>query len=188
MSSPLETNRDGRLAAGPADVQWLEASADPAKARAMGAAGRAEAQRRFDWSHIVRQYQELWGELAKRRQSETERAARTKGAPASPLHADPYRLFESYPTRAIDRGDQLKLAESRDGVTLASARSSGLLGYAQQLLLEPEECERLLTSIGSREGGTVAEQVDSYPDPRRARALRTLAWLAKAGLIEINPA
>src|ERR1051326_4020046 len=34
MNSLLETNSDRVIAAAPADVQWLEASADPAKASA----------------------------------------------------------------------------------------------------------------------------------------------------------
>ena len=73
--------------------------------RRMGQAGQARVRETFDWSHIYRQYQALWGELNARRASAAQRPEELAWAQAAPKVAparlDPFESFGHYPTHLI---------------------------------------------------------------------------------------
>jgi len=86
--------------------------ADPELRRTMGEAGRARARAVFDWTHVMRSYQELWAELNQRRVAAArDDAAWIAAAPKSaPALADPYAAHAHYPTEQIRRDTIVGLA------------------------------------------------------------------------------
>ena len=74
---------------------------DEALRRRLGESGRRHVREHYDWSVVVRQYQELWSELAERRRQAGEVAPRRPGRSADPLRPDPFRLFSGYSSACL---------------------------------------------------------------------------------------
>src|SRR5262249_38763407 len=83
---------------------------DESHRRAMGEAGRAHALKHFAWSHVIRAYESLWGEMDVERRariaSEPEASAKDARRPA--CFPPPEHTFEGYPTAWIEESDRLE--------------------------------------------------------------------------------
>lgn len=161
--------------------------ASPDLCRRMGAAGRARAVADYDWRVIIGRYEDLWGELA------AIRAAAPPGErPAAPWPArmDPFRSFESYPTRVLTPRSVVALTDpTAEEARARLARVEGLevFAFAERVLPARDE---LLALIGACAGGPrrVEQVIAVLPAVRAPWAVRTLAWLAKIGVVRIDPA
>jgi glycosyltransferase involved in cell wall biosynthesis len=73
--------------------------------RRMGLAGQTRARETFDWAHVYRQYQALWGELNARRLAAAQGSDEWAWAEAAPRvppsRLDPFHAFGHYPTSMI---------------------------------------------------------------------------------------
>ena len=73
--------------------------------RRLGRAGQARARQTYDWAHVFKQHQALWGEMNARRlaaANNPEEAAWAAAAPTiPPSRLDPFRAFGNYPTHQI---------------------------------------------------------------------------------------
>lgn len=137
----------------------------------LGSSGRARAITHYDWSVIIRQYQELWTELAQMRKL-------SRHAPPSrrPARLDPYQLFEGY---SCDRQlsshtvhpNALKLVEKR--------RELGIVSFAESELPCQETVADLLKCMQENSFGYALSHV------KNARA-RDIFWLHKIGAIELK--
>ncbi|MBX3499975.1 MAG: glycosyltransferase family 4 protein [Alphaproteobacteria bacterium] len=148
--------------------------------RRMGEAGRRRAQETFGWSRIYGLYRALWGELAERR-AMAPAAARA----GNPLHPDPFRLFGHYPTYVFGARSRVR-AVSEDAETWRRTLASPLLSGGRGHFLPAAETERLRTAVATTPGASVGELLETVERGRRDSAIRTLALLAKAGLILID--
>jgi starch synthase len=159
---------------------------DPELRARMGASGRERAVSVFDWRHVIAAYQNLWGELALIRDDADKLAPRRPGAPAFPLRADPFRVFESYPTHTLTDATQVSRSE-RPAARLDDLRNSPLTAYALKFLADPATCAALLARL---EKGTasVAELVGERRGPEAVLVRRSIAWLAKMGLAVLSGA
>lgn len=101
---------------------------DPDLRRAMGEAGRARARAIFDWPHVIRAYQELWGDLNQRRAAGARDQADWIGAApkCTPARADPFALHAHYASNHIASDTVVRLY---DGASVAAfaARKADLL-------------------------------------------------------------
>jgi glycosyltransferase involved in cell wall biosynthesis len=152
----------------------------------MGSAARQRAEAEFDWRKVIRRYQELWAELARRRASAAEIAPRRDGAPAHPLRDDPFAVFASYPSQRFN-GVRLSLAPdaSLERVTALRAITMNNIAAAEQPPAEHVEVIfRTLKEFGPARAGDL---VQLFPEPRQAAVARGLAWLAKLGLLRFAP-
>jgi len=155
---------------------------DPARRRRMGEAGRRRARRNYDWSVIVRGYQEIWADLADRRRVATEIAAPDWRVRNSRL-SDPFDVFAGYASAALDLKIELRLDPSAP--TLDDVLALPFNTFAANAMLDREGAEALLRMVS--EGGlTVQECLGRLPTGRRVRAVRTLGWLAKYGILELG--
>jgi glycosyltransferase involved in cell wall biosynthesis len=159
---------------------------DAALRRAMGEAGRRRARELYDWKVVIAAYQELWGELAERRRGEREVAPRRPGQPANPMRDDPFALFAGYPTALIEADAQLTLTPGAGITRLELFRSLGISNYGGYLLAPKEDVDRLVERLARQGPCTVAEALASVPAERQAALHRSLGWLAKTGLVQIQ--
>lgn len=155
--------------------------------RRMGAAGRERARAEFDWSNIVRRYEALWTELAARRAQVPEARPALAGL-AHPRRADPFWLFEGYPSRTLSAQCQLSLAPGATAERLRELRQIGLVGFGGDLLPDAAECEEALARLASSQPVAVRQLLESFPPAARPRLWRGLAWLAKLGLVKVDGA
>lgn len=147
--------------------------------RRMGAAARERALAVFDWPVVIRQYQELWGELAQRR------AAAPASKPtliARPRRADPFWLFANYPSSTIGADSTINAT----GLDLAERREMRMLNYAGALLPDDATCARALDWLRGKENATAAELLAQFEPAERPGLLRGLTWLAKLGVLRIG--
>lgn len=156
---------------------------DAALRKRMGEAARKRAERVYDWSVIIPQYQTLWTELAARRKAEESRAEPKRGAPRTPTRLDPFDLFSGYPTRQLALTDKIVAnADEAQLEAVLAARGSTirleLLGGAAALKAT------LKASAAPVELGALTSAVDGAA--RRVAVLRGVAWLLKMNLVRLE--
>jgi starch synthase len=149
--------------------------------RQMGQRGSERARRLFDWSVIIAQYEELWGELEQRRAA----AADTPGRPA-PLCGDPFAIYRHYPTRVIEPDLVLAAASADPWRSLQGLAALKMNRFARSTLAADDEIRRLVLRLedAGGQGATAAVLLAETPPERRPALQRTLAWLAKLGIVK----
>jgi glycosyltransferase involved in cell wall biosynthesis len=151
--------------------------------RRMGDAARRDAKETFDWSVVVARYQELWAELDARRRTAPETGALRAGESASPLFDDPFSVFARHATSAITEKDRIAVTLADVGSALDRHLNHEMNRFASRFLLPRELCQSLLRDLEVYGPCTVGELARLIPDARRAPLVRTVAWLAKMGLV-----
>ncbi|GAB2175085.1 glycosyltransferase family 4 protein [Dongia sp. agr-C8] len=164
---------------------YARLAGDPNLRRQMGAAARERAVALFDWRVVVKQYQQLWAELAERRKSAPESVPRLAGQPVQPTRADPYQAFAGYATSTLAPDDKIELAPGATPATFDGVTSSALISFARAVNPPAAEMHRVLESLkgGSRSVAQIAQ--DGSRETQSTRA-RSLLWLAKLGLVRIR--
>ncbi len=175
---------------GAAEAAFAALIGDAALRARMGAAARARAIATYDWAAVMRQYAQLWAELAKLRQSgRGERAARLRGEEPVPRRPDPATLFADYPSRRLTPETRLRLAPGLPDAATALARLLAIAaipgGAARRDLLPGAETfQAVLVQLEAgpaSAGALVAEQPPGYA----ARLFRALAWLVKIDVLRV---
>lgn len=186
-----ETNYDGYLwaaaAATSVDLAQLTAClADlvqqPALRRRMGEAARARAREIFDWSVVIRQYHELWGELAARR-THGRQAGALAGAPrVASSGLSPFDAFGHYPTNRISSETMLSATLETSPEVYRDRRAHIL--FAGIKLPDPV-AEAMLACLlaGPTRVAGAARAMGINPD----QAVYVAGVLAKMGLIRLGP-
>jgi hypothetical protein len=91
-------------------MHYVRTLADNRERRiAMGEAGAREARQRYDWPVVIRQYEELWAELAEEAKSRTLQASLRR---TGPLAYRCQEVFRDYPTDIMDDGETLALTDT----------------------------------------------------------------------------
>lgn len=168
-----------------AAVAFRRLIGDAALRRQLGAAGRARARAHYDWRVVIAAYQTLWAELAARRaRAAADPTARLRAGPA--VLRDPFALFAGHASATLSSRHRVAWAAATGTETIERLSAQAIANYAPHLFLEARACRALGEAI--RDGGPqmVGVLIAGYPAEQRARALRTLLWLAKFGVIEID--
>ena len=153
----------------------------------MGQSGRRHARANFDWQVIVRAYQDLWRELAHVRSRSHENAAVSSGRPTHPLRDDPFSLFAGYSTHVVDGETSVRLAVSAQSVEdkLNILRAAAMNDFASGAMLTTPDILDLLNGLEAA-AQDVFSLAESLSEEKRFRLPRTLAWLAKLGVVELT--
>lgn len=150
---------------------------------AMGEAGRRHARGGYDWSVIVRAYQDLWADLADRRA-----AAGTPGpavvdhaGQVEPLRPDPFWLFEHYASALLDADTVLlPVPETQAGVVSGLTMNNFGRDYTGANMLTQNLFNRLRDTGRLRLGDAVTADLPA------SRVLREAGWLLKVGLARVE--
>ena len=157
----------------------------------MGAAGKARAQSTYDWRVIIQQYEALWAEQDKVRVSSAQSSA-ASSIQTWPARMDPFLAFETYPTQLLQRNTVLELSGP-----MQAQNSSEILAYIKSLLalsmvnyakiVLPTENEILAVVQQALQGPQAAfSLVQQVPAHRQAFVFRSLAWLVKLGILQVQ--
>ncbi|WP_448208326.1 glycosyltransferase family 4 protein [Azospirillum sp. sgz302134] len=154
--------------------------------RRMGEEGRARATALFDWKAIIPQYLDVWRQLADIRRRAEERAPRRSGTDGNPLHPDPLRMFEAYPTRMLEPGMRLVRAGGASraalGEALAILHADPTNSTVRGTLSPPADLALALDAL-EPPGRTVAELAALLPPERQLLLVRSLVHLMKFDLV-----
>ncbi|HYP91486.1 MAG TPA: hypothetical protein VEQ59_25135, partial [Polyangiaceae bacterium] len=151
----------------------------------LGENGRQRARSTYDWSVVVRQYEELWTELAELRAAGPARFA-PKAKTGNPLMPDPFELHAHYPTRVIAGTDRVLLGAGQ--ALFESLSNSLMMRYGSDYRASSELCARLLQALRAGEELTVSQVLESHPNEPRQALLRSLGHLAKFDVIQLEGA
>jgi len=151
--------------------------------RRMGAAGRTEARRRFDWRVVVRAYQELWAELGRRRATDGESAPLRPDRPANPTHEDPFALFAHYATGSLGPDDAIVPGPGADGAAVARLRALRLCDPTAETGVPDAAVVAALEKLVAAGRLTVADLLEGVAPEQRAGLHLALLWLAKCDLV-----
>jgi glycosyltransferase involved in cell wall biosynthesis len=154
--------------------------------RRMGESGRRRARETFDWPHIVKAYRELWRDLAERRRHDREVAPRRQGQPAHPLRADPFRLFAEYPTAALGATDVIEIGPNAGEGQFGLLKELAINKNNRSVLAGDAACESILRQLSKNGATRLSRIVDAAPADQRPTLMRTVAWLAKMGLVRFT--
>lgn len=163
----------------------------PDLCRRMGAAGRQRARENYDWAAVVDAYQDLWRELGHIRSRADETAVPVDGRPLNPLRDDPFQVFAGYATEVVDGETMVELvpAAAGEGDTaaerLARMRAAAMNDFAAAAMLGDAELARLLALLEENRRLDVFSLAERFDEALRFRVPRTVAWLAKLGLVRL---
>jgi len=159
--------------------------ASPELCRRMGEAGRQRARETYDWATIILQYEALWAQLGDIRQTQAKDLK-----PLThpwPARMDPFHAFASYPTQLLTPQTMLYLADINAETAVrrvASYRALAMIGFAKAVLPSDAEVQAVLEAAASK-SRPAAELVQGIAPERQALVFRTLAWLAKLGVLKV---
>ena len=149
----------------------------------MGEAGRKRAREMFDWPVIIRAYQELWDELATRRQRATDTTGRVPSC--HPLREDPFSVFGQYASCTLDGNCIIDLGPNATSQRLRQISAMPMNGFAAHLLCSEQERVALIDAIADEAPLLVGDLLERVTPDRRAIYRRTLGWLAKMDVIRV---
>ena len=110
---------------------------NPELRRTMGQAGKRHAAQTFDWQVVYASYQNLWAELSTIRKAARglstwrDRIHRAPNAAAG--RADPFLIFEQYPTESISPDTLVSKAHRVDGASFETLIDHPLFVFAKPI-------------------------------------------------------
>jgi glycosyltransferase involved in cell wall biosynthesis len=151
--------------------------------RTMGMAGRKRAVAEFDWSHVIRRYEDMWQEQDQHRQSFFEAKHQTSLLP-SPAAYPPFDVtFRGYPTKWLN--DNTTVVAAADAVVqLSSMLSLDLITHESETRCADRSIlESLLDAASSPVPLKKLALHLHLATVRNDQLNSTLAWLLKYDLL-----
>ena len=159
--------------------------ASPELRAKMGAAGRQRAKEIYDWKAIIPQYETLWQQLDELRGQAPETAPLPQPWPA---RMDPFHGFANYPTTLLNAETPIKRVDAELAVALARAqqyRQLAMVDFAKLVLPSDEELKAILSNTTTTPIPAL-ELVKGFAQERRPHLLRSLSWLVKLGILQVE--
>jgi len=130
---------------------------DPDLRRTMGAAGRERARSVFDWSTIIKSYQDLWTDLGEERRSSPSLTRTGAKAHPWPSRMEPFTAFASYATHPLtpDLAIQRHATLGVDRIEAIRKLTSYSLG--ERLVSTDDTFHTLLTLVPSDQALTLQD-------------------------------
>ena len=149
----------------------------------MGAAGKRRAKSLYDWSVIIPQYEDLWSDLAKRREAVSDLPSEP-----SPTRLDPFLAFSHYATNVV--GAESKVELSCDSREVAFERLDTLLNlemvsFGKNILPSIETLQEVITII-SQKNGSLGALFSGRDQQQQLLMIRTVSFLHKLGLMRLS--
>jgi glycosyltransferase involved in cell wall biosynthesis len=160
---------------------------DAALRRRMGDAGRRRAEQVYDWRRIIRRYQALWAELADLRRSAPAIGARDSSRQTvHPDYPDLVAMFAGHPSRTLEPVMTARLCDPEPHFALRQLRSIRMNTVARPVMLDDPQIDRIVARLGRGDASVLSLLADVQARDRD-RAIRSLMWLAKFGIIALLP-
>jgi glycosyltransferase involved in cell wall biosynthesis len=154
---------------------------DDAKRRAFGASGRDRALATYDWRHIITRYEELWREQATLRQTMELRPALPPNWQAvHPDFPNPWKMFESFPSRTLSPNDALRIA--LDAPAIDRLLQHDMNFPISELLLPHTMMMQLIDAIRNAGTPRAHDILAPFPVSEHDRLWRCIGWMLKHGV------
>lgn len=155
---------------------------DPNLRKQLGENGRQRALSTYDWSVVVKAYEELWLELAGLRSAGPAKFA-PKGRISNPLVPDPFEIYGHYATHVLAGTDRLALGAEHGSVPALSG--SLMTRYGANLRAPISFAEALVARLEAGQSLSVSEILEAQPKDAWQVTLRSLGYLLKFDIIRL---
>jgi glycosyltransferase involved in cell wall biosynthesis len=156
---------------------------DEALCRQLGAAGRQRALKRFDWSHIIRAYEELWSSQEQQRQEYTRGLGPARPTWTGPArYPAPEHAFAGYPTNWLSDDD---LLNATDGAAekLEMLVAMPLVNHVATTRVADVQLLRAVLAAAVARPLSEVQEVLTRCGVDHGAARATLAWMLKYDLL-----
>jgi len=157
---------------------------DPALRQSMGEAGVQRAKSHYDWSVIMRQYDELWTQLDHIRQHTTNKFGPLPHK-ILPQQIDPYRLFAHYPTEQFSQNTCLSVVTRLSEVEFERLINLKAHSFAHHILPKYSEVSSILNVFDQHPECHLSTLSEALP-LSSIRLEITLSWLLKVGTLSLE--
>lgn len=162
-------------------ARLIELAQNPELRRKMGEAGRARAQKDFDWGVIYGRYQELWAELGRiRAHAGPDREAPTVDA----ARQDPFATFGHYPTGLIQSKTRISATPIANLESYREMVRMQLFSFEKDWLPSTEIVNALLRGLANGELTLSALAAETIRDV--GRTALAVSILAKMGIVRLR--
>jgi hypothetical protein len=156
--------------------------------RSMGKTAQQRAQTMFAWPAVVRQYTDLFDELAERRR-QVDPGVAGVGAPMQPNRGEPFADFQHFASGVLHPEQILRLADDVGASDLQTRLQVTLNRQYPGVRCNNEVAQNLLQRLDAAgsAGLSVHQLLAEFSGEREAYLKTTLVWLAKMGLVDWLP-
>ncbi|WP_420402504.1 glycosyltransferase family 4 protein [Nisaea sp.] len=164
----------------------VQLAKDPGLRARMGDAGRARARSHYDWSVVIRAYEELWLELRELRSAAAEVAPRQDQESPHPLYPDPFGIFAPHPSFVLSEDTVISADPESRLAGFDDLTRHPFCSFSSDLMLPSQVLPDLLARLTA--GGPLSVgEIERLVAPEMQQHLRrSLPWLAKFGLIKLS--
>ena len=149
--------------------------------RRMGAAGRRRVRDSFDWAVVAPLYAALADELGEIRRASP--AAATARPARHPVTGDPFGTFAGFASHRLAFDMRLSLRPGTGAGDVERAAGLKLDMFAGNWRLPNDQARRIVAALAAAPA-TARALLESFPVGQRRRALLSLLWLAKIGVVD----
>ena len=154
---------------------------DKSLRRSMAEKARIRAREVYDWKNIIPTYEAFWGEMSAQRKRDRMGVEKTKWASLPPQAPDPFTMYATYPTEALDTQHRVSVVASADQIKLLFRHEVNVFGM--DMMIPPEETTKLISAISKLGEPSIGDLLQKIPALDQNQLWRTLGWLIKLGIL-----
>lgn len=157
---------------------------NPELRKNFAAKARTKVRATYDWKYIIPAYEALWSEMSAKRKATHQQTKPVNWPVAFPQVPDPFTMYASYPTAALNENNRLTVVATAD--VIKELWSFEINVFSLDMMIKPEEATQLINHISGKGNVTIAEAFNQFPGLNRNQLWRTIGWLAKLGILRIQ--
>lgn len=138
----------------------------------------------YDWNRIIPSYEAFWTEMAAKRRATYSGAKAATWPVALPQVPDPFTMYASYPTAALQENNTLQVVASLDMIKKLWSHDINVFGL--DMMIHPDEATKLINFVSSKNSVTIKEAFQQFPTQDHAQFWRTISWLTKLGILRVS--
>jgi len=154
----------------------------------MGENGKARAHQVYDWSVIIKSYEQLWEQLGEIRSKTQASVPWQTGKPLYPLCDDPTRVYAHYPTKVLDKTHKIALGSQGTTKQLETLIQVNITGFGGNKRLSQKIMTQIVDILTAESPLSVDEIVSRFntSDPMvNIYFYRTLVYLMKFDVLRL---
>jgi len=157
---------------------------DKEKRKMIADKARKRVLAEYNWKHLIPAYEALWNEMSSRRKAQAADNRPKLWPAAYPQVPDPYTMYATYPSKALNKTDKLSVVASANEISKTLRHEVNVL--ALDLMATSEETTKLINHIANHNHSSIANIFNLFSSLEPERLWRTLAWLVKLGILRIQ--
>ncbi len=156
---------------------------DDEKRMRMGESARQQARRTYDWKTIIKAYENLWQELAQKRQACAKTEVIPKNWPAvHPAYPNPWQMFRGFSSATLSLDTRVCTQLNTDEINVVFRHEMNF--FVPEMLMSKEMMLDLITVIRNAGTTKINEIISKFPSLEHPRLWRCFGWLLKHGIIK----